>query len=173
MTILGIDPSLTATGVSDGGRHAVIATVAVDGETQEQNLLRRSSEIAHAIQAFIEKHCGGNVDALYVESPSYSSTGHLHEMGWILCRLHHFFDHVKIVMVPPGTWRKALFGNGQIAKERIALAAYKKFQIEIDGDSGLNMLEAFLLCKYGEMAERGDLQHAVSRRRGQKRKKAA
>lgn len=172
MSIIGIDPSLRATGVSDGKNHMVVRTSAVDTQTQEQNLLRRSSEIVHGIDQFIQKS-KLLTPVLYVESPSYASLGHIHEMGWVLARLHYYFDHLKIVMVPPSTWRKALFSKGNIAKDAIPLAAFKKFGIEIEGDTGTNMLEAYLLHKYGEMVESGQLTHTTNKLRGQKRRKAA
>jgi hypothetical protein len=66
-----------------------------------------------------------------------------------------------------------LFGNGSLSKERIVLAAYKKFGIEIADDPGCNKLEAALLCKYGELVEQGDVVFVASALRGQKRRKAA
>lgn len=172
MRIIGCDPSLTNCGVSDGENHTIIQTSAVDSETQEQNLTRRCTEIVHGIYRFFGERCDAIL--LYIEGPQLGlMANHIYEIGFLMSRIHYFFDDCEIHVVPSGVWRKALFGKGNIAKDAIALAAFKKFGIEIPNDRGLNKLEAYCLAKYGAMVESGEIEHIPSRLRGTKKRKKA
>jgi crossover junction endodeoxyribonuclease RuvC len=178
VTVIGIDPSLRACGVSDGTNHLVIKTEKREEDhTQAADLKRRCQEIISGILAWLAKH--GHTDpplAIYVEAPAFgvaSMANHLYELGWLMYRIHNLTESfgIRIVEVPPATLRKWATGKGNTPKDAMKLAVFKKFGIEFEDDAGCDKLFAYLLAKFGEAVETGELKFEPSAKRGDKHKK--
>ena len=45
--------------------------------------------------------------------------------------------------IPPGTWRKQLFGRGNLPKDQVRVEAYKRYQLEFES---LDVLEAWAVA---------------------------
>lgn len=178
MPVIGIDPSFTSCGVSDGVSHLIVKTEPRDSDpTQADAILRRCGEIIDGISGLILGQHKGEPVTIYIEAPAFgqqSQASHLYELGWLmreLYRMHGRFGVMKIAEVSPTELRKWATGKGLIKKDEMKLAVFKKFGIEFEKDPGCDKLFAYLLCKFGEAVERGDVAFKPSAKRGEKRRK--
>ena len=184
MTVIGIDPSFRGCGISNGERHLVVKTEPLDTDAnQAAAIIRRRREILHELALFINAHPEEGDDiALYLEAPAFgqaSQASHLYELGWLMHGLHCMLEHlttgeiVKVVEVSTTALRKWATGKGNTPKDGMKLAVFKRFGVEFDQDPGCDKLFAFLLCRYGQAVEAGEIDFTVSKLRGQKRRKVA
>lgn len=177
--VIGIDPSFTSCGVSDGNRHIRIKTFPRDDQNAIENLRRRSLFIATSIVQFIDGRAAADGDELvhiYIEAPMLSAHGnganHLFEMGWLMNDLYHIVptDVVgrveKIEQIPTSTLRKWALGKGNVKKDEMKLKVFRKFGIEFVDDPGADKLFAYLLHRYGAAVAAGEIEAAVPARRG-------
>ena len=147
MWVLGIDPSLVATGYYlyslDTKNHN-----SVYGEINSKRKgIERLIDIEKGIQnqlpmtklelAVMEK-------AFY--SPYYGSAIGNVELGAILKRLFHV-EGIPLVLVAPTTLKKFITGSGKSKKNEILRKAYQKWGIS----ESEHITEAFALAKIGEM----------------------
>lgn len=172
--ILGIDPSLTATGLSDGFRHEIIGTTPIVAHTPTQGTMQRCDRIAEFAFAFM------GVDStdghlVVIEAPMVGpSANHLYEVGILMSALYRILLPVaEIIEVPPSTLKKFATGKGNTPKDQMALKVYKRWGIEFVNDRGADKLHAFCLYKYGVAVQSGEIAHTVSERRGCGGRKAA
>lgn len=183
MTIIGIDPSFRACGISDGIRHHIIKTEPRDSDaTQAVGIARRCREIIGGLSSWLNEHHDGETMILYIEAPAFgqvSQASHLYELGWLMRDLHlwlkneTFGDIVKIVEVSTTALRKWATGKGNTKKDDMKLKVFQKFAVEFDQDPGCDKLFAFLLCRFGEGVEAGKIAFEPSAKRGAKRRSAA
>jgi len=182
MPVIGIDPSFRGCGVSDGAHHLVVKTEPQDTDpNQAAAITRRRREILAAIADWMNVHHPNAEDVvLYIEAPAFgqaSQASHLYELGWLMHGFHHTLHHlisgdiVKVVEVSTTALRKWATGKGNTPKDGMKLAVYKKFGIEFEQDPGCDKLFAFLLCKFGEGVEAGEIDFSASKLRGQKTRK--
>lgn len=170
MTILGLDPSLTGFGVSDGAASFVIAT------TNDDTLGKRCRIIFDRLTEFATAQAKPQL--WVVEAPMLNPKMgmHLYEVGWIMS---HVYDalatvgEVRIIEVPPATLKKFVTTKGNADKTAMAIRVYKRWGVEFPSDRGGNLVDAYCLHKYGVAVEAGEIEHVPSAKRGAKRKKAA
>ena len=85
MMVIGIDPSFTGCGISDGVRHEIISTKPRDGEDHFAGLQRRCNELLDRIVAFVGKE---SVAHLFIEAPMMAMPAHggshLFDLGWLM-----------------------------------------------------------------------------------------
>lgn len=178
--VIGIDPSLTSCGLSNGKQHELVKTVPVE-ETTWQNNLRRVDEIIQCIEQFI----GGkqSVD-IWLEGPMLNGkhSSHLYDIGWLYSEIYRRFyvtGRAVIHEVQPTVLKKFITGNGQSKKDHkpdekrpcVVCAARDVWGITFDKDPGKDKLHAYFLVKYGRAAQCGDITHAVAKRRSSKKRK--
>lgn len=169
--IVGIDPSFTSCGVSDGNRHITICTKPVEGATQAASIDRRCMTIVEQIAEFI----GANNAHVYIEGPAFGQqrgASHLYELGWLMrdlyCGLHTETagNVLSITEVNPSTLRKWATGKGNTPKAEMKLRVFKKFGVEFEDDPGCDKLFAFLLARYGMAHRGGEIDHKPAAKRG-------
>lgn len=170
---IGIDPSLTSTGVSDGEQHILVKTSPAPGADPMEDLLDRSWAIAEGVVAFI----GTRTVHLFIEAPMLAAHGGgahtLFETGWLMHDLYCGVDGmcegdvVAFTQVPRATLCKWAVGKGNIAKADMKLAVFKKFGVEFDNDPGSDKLFAYILARYGQAVLAGDIAPHQSKRRGE------
>ena len=142
--VLGLDLSLTAAGWAV----VVAGSVTSHGVIKSKEAgMARLIEISNAV--FLLAH-ENYIDLAAIEGYSFGSRGDaltkLAELGGIVrYRLHEAL--VPVVEISPGTWRKEVLGKGNLAKDQVRLAAFKKYGLEI---ADHNALEAALIamCAY-------------------------
>lgn len=169
MIAIGIDPSYTNCGVSDGESHVVIQTKP-DDENAVDNIQRRSREIVRGVAKFV----GGRSCHIFIEGPMASQHAqHLYELGWLMNDLHTLLPVTRagqgiaaIHQVPIATLRKWVTGKGNAPKDVMKLRVFQRFGIEFEKDPGCDKLFAYVLARYGRAALAGEIQEVTSKRRG-------
>lgn len=179
VTVIGIDPSFTATGVSDGKRHAIIESKPKAEETAIAGLRRRSLEIVNGVLRFVGEGDDDGAIMFFIEAPmlraAHNAGNHLFDLGWLMNDLISCIEleyQVTPVLVPTLTLKKFASGKGNTKKDEMKLAVFKKWQVEFDRDPGCDKLHAYCLHKYGEAVLHGDVEVTPIRRRGDKKKAA-
>lgn len=177
--IIGIDPSFTACGISDGTRHQIITTSPRADEAQMDGLRRRSDEIVSGVLRFVGDLVVSAPRAFFVEAPmlrAVSNGSHLFDLGWLMNDLLSAITleyEIECVLVPTLTLKKFASGKGNTKKDEMKLAVFKKFGVEFERDPGCDKLHAFVLHKYGEALLRGEIESTVVKRRGEGGRKRA
>lgn len=178
MQIVGLDPSFTSFGISDGVRHEVIHTDPVTGVPEEDGLLIRCWQLSTAIESFIKSFDGCDV-TFYCEAPMLRvpehGGSHLYQIGWLMHMLASLTQKrtysgamTRLCCVSNGQLLKAVLGRGNLPKSDWAKEAYKQHGFDDGNDRGSDKLIAFLLYRYGTDVAAGEHQHAGSQpiRRG-------
>jgi hypothetical protein len=184
--IIGIDPSLTSTGVSDGVESIVLETSPKDEHSPPVDILRRVNLQIDHIRRFVYRSCN-MIDlqrpTFYIEDVLKSMSmrvpvdangrahaqvgvGHLFEMGFWFARFYEEFDNAQIHLVSPSQLKGFVASKGNYPKAKMPLAVYKRWGVEFDGDPGLDKLHAFCLVKLGEAVRDGQFEYVEPHRRG-------
>lgn len=150
MIAVGVDPSLTCTGVAvlDGGD---VFTHRVKAPSQGSTLLARRGRIRHAI-AGILAFIPARVDVTVIEIPNSSKQTGAHgermALYWLL--VDQLFARGPVVAVAPSSRAKLATGNGRASKDDVVTAlrvAYPDARIPDD-----NVADALALAWAGARA---------------------
>lgn len=143
MRILGLDLSLTAPGVA-----CIAPPLQPIGRLvhvpSRLGGVERLAHIATAVMNAVEE-C--EPEHIAIEGYSFASrvASHAHaigELGGVVrYRLHQ--AGCTYVEIPPGKWRKQLFGRGNLPKDQVRVEALKRYGIEFDS---LDVLEAWCVA---------------------------
>lgn len=126
MRIVGIDPSLTATGVA----------ILEDGEWIALNVLsnklrgheRMDYILTNMADLFVSLRKG---DVVVMEGPSFNSQGQRsHELAglwWLLRQEMWYYPDITVVIVPPTTRAKYATGKGNAGKDLVYEAVSRDF----------------------------------------------
>lgn len=152
-TVVGIDPSLTSTGVAVI-RNGVAATIAVGSTRTGDQLAERLARIHSIVSHVVDVVAAAAPSLVAVEGYSFASKGRgltgLIELGAILrYELAASFD---VFEVAPAAVKKFATGKGAASKTDVALAVYKRWRFEAPTP---DEVDAFVLAKIAE-AKVGD-----------------
>lgn len=137
MNVIGLDLSLTATGLSDGTRTWTIRSKGhkIDTLADRANRLR-------LLAAGIADECSG-AELVVIEGPAFaSSSGHAHDrsgLWWLVIDTlwAEGIAMTKFVEVPPSVLKKYATGRGNADKGAMIEAACKRFpNVETGGHDG-------------------------------------
>lgn len=153
MKIIGLDLSLTATGVAIIDNGAVTVTTvgskgAADASLVER--LRRLDQLEARIVDAIEASEGPLPDLIVIEQPAFSrTTGHHHDRSGLWWRIvgvaQDFYSDV--VEVTPGGLKKYVTGKGNASKDEVLLAVARRFpSVEVANN---NEADALVLAAMG------------------------
>lgn len=141
--IVGIDPSLTGTGIAiitDGqvALHTLTSKGAA-GDTLAQRRLR-ISRLRRAIEGVIYP----GVDLLVIEAPAFSRTaGHMHDrsgLWWMLVDTA-LSSYVPVAEVTPTTRARYATGKGNASKDAVLLAVARRYpHIEVGNNNEADAL---------------------------------
>lgn len=146
MRIVGLDLSLTATGVADGGGTRTLST--------KLRGVERLSWFYSQIQDVVEKHATDTI--VILEGYSFGSKfSHAHSLGELggIARVALFRIGVPFAEVPPKVLKKYATGNGNSGKDEVIAAAIRKF--DFAGHSN-NEADACILRHIGLAQYSGD-----------------
>lgn len=119
--IVGLDASLTATGLAppDGG--SVTLSVRTTGAA-------RLYELTTAIHGWVS----GNVDLVAIEGYSYASRNGTHQLGELggCIRLDLWRAGIPYVEIPPNSLKKYATGRGNASKDEMLAAAIRRLGYE-------------------------------------------
>jgi crossover junction endodeoxyribonuclease RuvC len=157
--IVGIDPSLTSTGivVLRGGEVELAETIKTKSN---YSLIHRVSVIYRAITNLVE---GLTPDLIVIEGFSYGSKGRavfeIAYLGWRIREEIERFkeqDGIPWIEVPPAQLKKFATGKGTANKGVIMQQVYKRWGFEASDN---NVADAFVLAKIGQayLGEFGEL----------------
>lgn len=114
---MGVDPSLTATGLVYDSGGGGIGEVVLKTRLRGISRMRQLRDAAHS-----EVLHNGPMAVIVIEGPAFaSSTGQAHERGglwWLLMDL--FFEvRVPVLVIPPTNLKKFATGTGTAKKDRV------------------------------------------------------
>lgn len=140
---VGLDPSFNGTGIiildSYGEIIEQILHKAKEGETEERLLdIEKKIKIIPTIP---------RLESVYIEGPSYSSSGaFVLQMGALhfLIRLIFLKKKINYKIIAPGTLKKYVAGTGVAKKELMLLKTYKKWGVEFNDN---NLCDAYGLAR--------------------------
>lgn len=141
-SVLGIDPSLTAT------------AVALDGVAEVLTTPRRGSQrLAEIRDRILTRSLG--VDLVVIEAPSFGSANRsAKELGglWWVIRLALHEDEADVIEVPPATLKKYATGKGNASKSEMLAAAIRRLDYPgaDDNEADALWLEQIGLCLSNE-----------------------
>lgn len=151
MRVVGVDPSLTATGIADadGGLHT-IASKPDDGTVAD-----RARRIA-TITAHLRPHRLTDAHLVVIEGPAFSRQGqagvHLRAgLWWRIVGLLHSAG-VPVAEVSPSALKKYATGKGNADKSDMRMALYKRAGLDVSSD---DEVDAWWLRQMG-LAHLGD-----------------
>lgn len=130
-TYLGIDPSLTSTGVAVLTSDNIETFRIIPGKRRGiRRLCWLDEEIMNLIHEVVKP------DVTCVEGYSYASVNQAHQVGeWGgLVRLRLWRSGRRHFIVAPGTLKKFATGNGNSSKPAVAVGLFKRWGVERDQD---------------------------------------
>ena len=148
MTYIGIDPSLTGTGMV-----AILPSGTIDQVVFKTSLrgVARMSAITQAVENFTFR----SPSVICIEGFSYGSKGkavfEMGGLGWIL-RLRMFLQGLHYFEVAPSQLKKYATGRGNAKKHEVAVAVAKRWGFEAKTE---DEIDAFVLAKIAEAIDKG------------------
>jgi len=150
MKIVGIDASLTSTGVAvfDNSKEIAIFTKAI---TTDLIGVERLSFVQQKI--FNEVDPPGECDLIVLENYAFAKAEKAHQTGELGGVLRLMFHHHGIpwIVAAPTQVKKFATGEGKATKEKIAVACYKHWGVEFNTN---DEADAYVLMRIG-MALKG------------------
>jgi len=147
MAVLGIDPSLTATGcirLENGGKilgRQLIKTKPTDsirGELERLQYIRDSIILDDVEIALIEGLALGTIKT--------QSIVQLAGLNYLL-REHFLLCNIPFIIVAPTQLKRFITGNGVCKKELMLLEVYKRYNISFNDN---NICDSYALARIGE-----------------------
>lgn len=148
-TVLGIDPSLTATGISDGCATWLVKSKGT-GDATLSDRSWRLAELRAAITNHIETR--PHVDLVVIEQPAFSrQNGHMHDRSglWWLVVDWTVFHGIPVVEVSPTALKKYATGSGAAKKSAVIDATARRFPEVDTGGGDDNRCDALWLSAMG------------------------
>jgi crossover junction endodeoxyribonuclease RuvC len=143
MLYIGVDPSLSNTGIVVIDETGKILEEKLISSDSKDDMEYRITFISNQIIETISKY---PLFAMSIEGLSYQSSGqgalqlaglHFH----IRCMLYNF--PIEFNVVPPSSWKKTVFGKGNLKKDLILKEVYKKFGADFNND---NLADAYCIA---------------------------
>jgi hypothetical protein len=187
VTVCGLDPSFTKSGISNGKITELMITKPSNDASALGDTIRRAREIAVGTRLFMLR---SKAKKLYCEAPMVGpNANHLYEVGILMCILAGEIGLENIVLVTPSTLKKFMTGHGDAPSKHTQCQAPRKngslrplcvacgtkalHGIEFEGDKGLDKLHGWGLAEFGRLVEAGKLEHTQPARRGKGKAKVA
>lgn len=135
--IIGIDPSLTGTGIAADGSLVTVRDKAVAGDGRLQLVYDAVTTV-----------CGGEAVQLAVieDLPIHAHAAGKTGMVQGVVRLALLHADVRYVLVTPSTLKKFATGSGNAAKPELRMSLYKRTGIDLPDD---NQVDAWWLRQIG------------------------
>lgn len=153
MIVMGIDASLTSTGVVVlDGDNILLSRAIVTKPGDYQSTIIRLCKIRQEVVSCINKHKPGRI---CIEGFSYGSKGMaVMQIGMLGGLLREALEYARLVSgvewseVPPTTLKKYVTGKGNSAKDEMRLWAYKKWAVDFPTH---DQVDAYALARYAQM----------------------
>lgn len=143
MSVIGLDLSLTSTGISTGHHTSAIRPKKLSG-------IDRIRRITDEVIGYLDSAGFGN-PTIAIEGPSFgSTTGMQHERGGLWWHVVDRLDAggLGVVVVAPATLKKYATGKGNAGKDEVLLAASRRFDWFAGGNDEADALFLAALLAY-------------------------
>lgn len=145
MRILGLDLSLTSTGycLLDGDRVIWHGSLGSKDLREVERLALFDGWIREALYDHSPSRHGTTIDHIGIEGYSFGSPAGqtrafgLGELGGVI-KLAIHQARIPMHIIPPGTWKKALCGNGSLKKDQVRLELFKRYGVEFTSQDTLD-----------------------------------
>lgn len=137
MRVIGIDPSLTGTGLCVDGKHFTVTT------KPEQPMGERLALIYAAVAGCAD---GSPWLAVMEDMPKHAQSAGLTAMAHGVVRLALHQSGARVLTVPPATLKKYATGKGTATKADMRMALYQRVGIDLRDD---NQVDAYWLHALG------------------------
>lgn len=133
MIIIGLDLSLTSTGVANitSGEIPTVSRIKSEGRKCDSWTKRHHRLVKHAGNVLDQIPAG--VDLVVIEAPSYGSmTGSQHDRSgfwWMVYESVSRIFHCQILCVPPTTLKKYATGVGNAPKDKMLAETVRSFLV--------------------------------------------
>ena len=128
LRVIGLDLSLTSSGMSDGWAHHVVQT------STSQCMEERLDHIIRSVIRFVVgTGSGDQADLVVIEAPAFSRTGPGHdELSALRVMVRHRLWRLGIpfAQVPPTTLKKFTTGSGVASKADMAACVQKNYGLD-------------------------------------------
>lgn len=147
MSVIGIDPSFTGTGVillydAEPPAQLLIKTLAQD------TIFYRVKSIISAIDQSLDQSA---LDIVSIEGFSYGSAQYAHQMGYLGYKIREYFARywkgVPVIEPSPTQVKKFATGKGKGDKDIIIKEVYKRWGYDTNNN---NLADAYVLARIGE-----------------------
>jgi len=143
-TVIGIDASLTGTGVFEtvkGSNQGYTALFSSD-----QKGMSRVSEISRNLRAFVLDRSG--LELTILEDYAFAKGDRAHQLGELggMIRMMFWSDRLNATLISPSAVKKFLTGRGNTKKALLGKELYKKYGIDLDDD---NEVDAAIIALAG------------------------
>jgi len=142
MNYIGIDPSLTGTGIIVLNDKCEIIKKMLISTSSKDTTEKRVFKILEEIKKSLSKDC-----IVYIEGLSFHSTGRsILELAGLHYIITFFLYNNNILFkeIEPTKLKKWLTGSGRVKKNLMLLHVFKKFNIEFNDD---NICDAYCLSR--------------------------
>lgn len=151
MRVIGIDPSLTATGVAIVATDETPAVGCITSKPDGDTITDRLDRITVAARTITEHAIRPRVvDLAVIEAPAYASrSGQQHDrsgLWWAIVRRLHGMG-VPVMAVPPTSRAKYATGRGNAGKDQVVAAVVRRYPDADVNDN--NEADALVLAAIG------------------------
>ena len=152
MRIIGIDPSLTATGIAtiDTATGSIECTT-IETKTAGENIYARLGRIKHIRRYVTEAIYNTNAECIVIEAPSYGSKGagtwERAGLWWLTVAAITEQDWGRLIEVPPAVRCKYATGRGNADKDVVMISAVRRYPHAPIEDN--NQADAVILAAIG------------------------
>lgn len=149
MNILGIDPSLTATGLYLRETESWTAPECTLISPKNLRDMERLCFIRDFLLGFINKNRGFPLDLAVIEGYAMGAKTHTHDLGeaGAMLKTAIYEAGIDLLIVPPATLKKFITGSGNGKKQVMMVEALSRYHVKITDD---NICDAFCLTHFGE-----------------------
>lgn len=151
MIYIGIDPSLTGTGIVVLDEQGNVLDKGVIRTSPREPIEARLEDIILGVRDMINGNSNADEEChICLEGLSYGSKS---SSMLDLAGLHHVLRHqimyswggIPRTIVPPQTLKKWVCGKGNVKKEQMLLQTYKRWGLEFQDN---NICDAYCLARY-------------------------
>lgn len=148
--ILGIDPSLTATGVIVLKNKKVETARLIKTKPTGDNKIKELKRLVE-ISSSVISYCDNEVDLVVMEGIAFMARNtvalvQLSALNYMI-RNGIYNKNVKFVIIAPTTLKKFITDKGNAQKDLVMMNVYKQYGLTFEDD---NLCDAFVLAKIGE-----------------------
>ena len=147
MIYIGIDPSLTGTGIVVLDEQGNVLDKVCISTKARQKIEERYDVVMKGVYDVLANMPEGD-QGIAIEGLSFGSKGSsMLELAGLhyLIRYRLFFHGIFFSVVPPQTLKKFVCGKGNVKKEQMLLQTYKRWGLEFQDN---NICDAYCLARY-------------------------